>query len=721
MSFQIAIDGPAGAGKSTIAKEVAKRLHFTYIDTGAMYRAVTLKAINLNINLENEDEYVFLDNTSLDFSNDNHILLDGVDVEKEIRTNKVADNVSLVSKFSYVRTRLVELQRELAGNKDVVMDGRDIGTVVLPDADLKVYLTASVEERANRRFKENLEKGISNLDYEATVEAIKARDFKDSNREISPLRKASDAIELDSSDLCIEDVVRHIISLVIKRGYKMEKELLNVEAPTEEVVEEKEVAAEEVVENENVANESADATAYKQYQVVDGTVLQVLDKVEVKGKVKDQRVVVELPNGQKGTLLKKDIAGLAEDEDLIDTYLEGDPIKVAIKKIYEDGGILLSTVILQVREELKKFEEVIENHGTFVATVEKVVNAGLLLKYNEFSCLLPNGQTEATENLESLVGTELTVAPIRVDYNRTRLIVSEKVATAIKLRGEKQAFIDSLEVGQVFEGTVKNIEKYGAFVELGSGVEGLLHISEVEHNRISDVSKVLSVGDKVQVKVIKLEKGHIGLSRKALIPNYWLDYVSQIAVGSVVSGKIIEINKAGLVLDLAENVTGFLPKSEFAWEKDAFVEDFVAVGDSLELKVIELDSNKKRIILSRKQMTENPWEHLECKVGDTVSVSVVAVLKDGVKLLYNGVLGYASKNNLVDVDFDSLEKGATLELKVRAIDLEHTRIIFGNRPTREERAPKVEKENSYNKYMKSDKPSNTLGDLFGEKLKNFKK
>lgn len=719
MGFQIAIDGPAGAGKSTIAKEVAKRLNFIYIDTGAMYRAVTLKALNLEIDLKSEEAYKFLESTSLDFQEGtNHIMLDGVDVESEIRSNIVADNVSIPSMIGYVRSTLVSLQQKLASDKNVIMDGRDIGTVVLPNANLKIYLVASAEVRAKRRLEENLRKGLTDLDLEGTIESIKQRDFKDSNREISPLKKADDAIEVDSSDLCIEDVVRHIISLVLKRGYKMENELLNANATTEEVVEETQ-ASEEANEVTEVA---ASAPAYKPYQVVEGKVAHVLDASEARGKVKakDQRVVVELPDGSTGMLLKKDIAGLEEGEDLFDRYVEGDAITVAVKKVYEDGGILLSTELLQVREDLKKFEEVIKEHGTFEASVEKVVSAGLLLKYNDFSCLLPNGQTEATENLESLVGTTLCVAPIRVDYNRARLIVSEKVATAIKVRAAKEAFIAGLEVGQTFEGTVKNIEKYGAFVELGNGVEGLLHISEVEHNRISDVNKVLKVGETVNVKIIKLEEGHIGLSRKALIPNFWMEYVSGKEVGTVVSGTVTEINKSGLVLDLAENVTGFLPKSEFAWERDAFVEDFVTVGDNLELKIIELDSNKKRIILSKKQMAANPWENLGCNIGDTVEVSVVAVLKDGVKLLYNGALGYASKNNLVNVDFDALEKGQTLELKVRAIDLEKTRIIFGNRPTREERAPRPEKENSYNKYMKADKPSNTLGDLFGDKLKNFK-
>ena len=157
MSWQIAIDGPAGAGKSTIAKMLAERIGFEYIDTGAMYRAVTLKALDLKINMYEEEEYKFLDETKFDFINQ-QLYLDGVNVSNKIRTLEVSNNVSLVASFGYVRKKLVALQRALANNKNVIMDGRDIGSVVLPNANLKIYLTASLEERAKRRMKERLDK-----------------------------------------------------------------------------------------------------------------------------------------------------------------------------------------------------------------------------------------------------------------------------------------------------------------------------------------------------------------------------------------------------------------------------------------------------------------------------------------------------------------------------------------------------------------------------------
>ena len=218
--FKIAIDGPAGAGKSTISKIVAQVLGFEYIDTGAMYRAITLKAMRLGINLENEDEYGFLETTTLDIFN-GKVLMDGEDVSEAIRSVEVTNNVSVPSRIRVVREFLVDYQRIISNARNVVMDGRDIGTVVLPNADLKIYLTASVECRAIRRMKERQEKGVF-LSLEETIQEIEARDFKDSTRAISPLKQADDAILIDSSDMSIEEVVNKIIFLVYERGFKNE-------------------------------------------------------------------------------------------------------------------------------------------------------------------------------------------------------------------------------------------------------------------------------------------------------------------------------------------------------------------------------------------------------------------------------------------------------------------------------------------------------------------
>ena len=216
MVHNIAIDGPAGAGKSTVAKKVAKELSFVYVDTGAMYRAMALYLLRKGVNRENLDEIgEACQNAeiSIEYQNGEQIvLLDGENVNDYLRTEEVSGMASVSSAVPRVRAKLLDLQRNLAKEKDVVMDGRDIGTNVLPNADVKVYLTASVECRAMRRFKELEGKGEA-CDFEQIRQDIQERDERDMTREIAPLKQAEDATLIDSSEMGIDDVVKAIIAL----------------------------------------------------------------------------------------------------------------------------------------------------------------------------------------------------------------------------------------------------------------------------------------------------------------------------------------------------------------------------------------------------------------------------------------------------------------------------------------------------------------------------
>lgn len=206
--MQIAIDGPAGSGKSTIAKRLAERLNIEYIDTGAMYRAITLKLKNV----EKEDYKKVLDKTNIDFKN-NKIFLDGVDVSNFIRDPEISKLTSDISKLPEVREKLVIIQRNIAKNKSVVMEGRDISTVVLPQADYKFYLSAGEEIRAKRRTLQLLERGLA-ADYEKILKEIKDRDKNDINRKNSPLKVAENAVIIDSSKLNIDDTVSLMLSYI---------------------------------------------------------------------------------------------------------------------------------------------------------------------------------------------------------------------------------------------------------------------------------------------------------------------------------------------------------------------------------------------------------------------------------------------------------------------------------------------------------------------------
>lgn len=218
MHYAIAIDGPAGAGKSTIAKRIAKEKSLIYLDTGAMYRACALKAIRHKISCKDEksvNEMIKNTNIAISFlDNTQKIFLDNEDVSQLIRTPEISTGASDISTIPSVRIQMVDIQRQIASCNDVIMDGRDIGTFVLPNANCKIFLTASVDERANRRVLEFHEKGNNEITFDEVKKEIEYRDYNDANRVFAPLKKAEDAIEIDTTSKSIDDVVKEIIAII---------------------------------------------------------------------------------------------------------------------------------------------------------------------------------------------------------------------------------------------------------------------------------------------------------------------------------------------------------------------------------------------------------------------------------------------------------------------------------------------------------------------------
>ena len=218
MGFVVAIDGPAGSGKGTITKLVGEKLGFVTFDTGAMYRAVSYYVIKNNISLTDKISIEKMLNEidiKIEFENKMQVLyLNSQKLIKELRTKEVNEIVSQVSHIPQVRTAMVDLQRKLANGINVILEGRDIGTNVFPNANVKIYLDASAEERANRRLKQNLENGITNISYEEILENIKFRDNNDKTSDVAPLKKADDAIVVDSTNMSIDEVVETILKII---------------------------------------------------------------------------------------------------------------------------------------------------------------------------------------------------------------------------------------------------------------------------------------------------------------------------------------------------------------------------------------------------------------------------------------------------------------------------------------------------------------------------
>lgn len=213
----VAIDGPAGAGKSTIAQKVASELGFVYVDTGALYRAIGFACLDKNIDITNSDAVASIlpqtDIRIIFFNGEQRVLLNDEDISEKIRTEEVSMTASTVSAIPQVRKFLLELQRDFAKNDNVIMDGRDIGTVVLPNAQVKIFLTASPEVRAERRTKQLIEKG-KKADYSVILETIRKRDYNDSHREIAPLKPSDESIIVDTTDITLEESIRKLSDII---------------------------------------------------------------------------------------------------------------------------------------------------------------------------------------------------------------------------------------------------------------------------------------------------------------------------------------------------------------------------------------------------------------------------------------------------------------------------------------------------------------------------
>ncbi len=219
----IAIDGPSGAGKSSIARKMAEKMGYIYVDTGAMFRALGLKFLKNCVSVDDiETVKKILSDTTVDIAfkdGEQRVILDGVDVSDDIRTPEVSSAASKFSAISEVRLHLLDMQRNLAKNNNVIMDGRDIGTVVLPNADIKIFLTASAEERAQRRYRELIEKG-QDVKYEDVLADMKQRDYDDSHRAVAPLKRADDAVDIDTTGNSLEESVEMLYEFIKSKGAK---------------------------------------------------------------------------------------------------------------------------------------------------------------------------------------------------------------------------------------------------------------------------------------------------------------------------------------------------------------------------------------------------------------------------------------------------------------------------------------------------------------------
>lgn len=591
VNFQVAIDGPAGSGKSSISTIVAKKLGFTHIDTGAMYRAVTLEAINRGISFEDPNEYTFLNNISIIYSN-NKTYLNGVDVSKEIRSEEVTRNVSIVSKQGCVRDKMVHFQRQSAKEGKILMDGRDIGTVVLPNADVKIFLTASAEERAKRRCKELREAG-RNDSYEEVLELIKRRDDIDSNRKLAPLKQADDAIYLDTTKLTIAEVCNKIVDIINERLKKMENNEMN-------------------------------SFEYNDVHVKDKVTGKVVE-------VKKDSISIDLHQFTEGTMYLDHYTTDKNVTSFIGLVNVGDDITCEVTKVDEENGVILLSRLNMLKEE--NFKALSENtNEALTVKVTKKLEKGYNVAAKGFTFFMPFSQAPS----DVKIGDSLKVKILELNERRKTGVVSYRVVEHEEYEANKNAELDTLNEGDVVNGTISKIEPFGAFVRFKYN-QGLIRLNQVDHIFVKNINDVLHVGDKLDVKIISKENGKLLLSRKALLKTPFEQYIENHKVSDKVMAKVVNKMPYGLLLEVAPNVRGLLHKSEFSWNPNDNFDAYCKIGDEIEVAIIAIEPKKERISFSRKAIIDNPWSRVNANVGDLVEATVTKVDQKGVYVTALGV------------------------------------------------------------------------------------
>ena len=687
----ISIDGPAGAGKSTIARQVAARLDCSYLDTGAMYRAVTLKALRSGVDLNNETNLSEITQScSIGFRENDSSALPSVflceeDVTEDIRAPEVARNVSAVAKSAAVRKGMTALQRKI-GEKGVwVVDGRDIGTVVFPKAPVKIFLTASIEERARRRLKDLVKQGFGST-IEELVKDIARRDELDSSRELAPLKRADDSVLLDTTDLSIEQVVDRIVDIVKSKFVKppmeesMEEVKAVVETPQKKVSAENEQEEKTITTMEELEREmNSEFTTVRSGSIVTGTVIEVTPS----------GVYVDLGYKSDGMV---PVEELSEDDH--HDFKIGDPIKVLIKSVDDGRG--------QVRLSYKKARELIawddiqesfNKKSPIECTLKERIKGGYNVSIKGVRAFLPQSQLSHDKNGKDSIGKSFPMVITEFDRRRRNVVVSERALVEASRCEARDKIFAHYKVDDIIKGVVSRIVEYGAFVDLcNTGVEGLIHRNDLSWSVIASPREVVQPGMEVETKILKidLEKGKISLGIKQMKEDPWVGVDQKFEVNRKYEGKVKNLMDFGAFVELEEGIEGLVHISDLSWARNVkHPSDVVKSGDTIQVIVKEIDKGKKRVSLSYKDTLPHPWDEIAAKykVGDVVKGVVNNLTDFGAFIeVAQGVEGLL---HISDMDWvkkinhpkEVLEKGQEVTVKVLNIDSNNRRLSLGLKQT----------------------------------------
>lgn len=677
----ITIDGPSGAGKSTVAKLIADKLGFKYLDTGAMYRAVTLYMIENQVDIKNEEEVInALNKLNIGFDSNYRIYLDSQDITEDIRKEKVVKFVSEVSAISSVRRKMVDLQRDIAKEGNYILDGRDAGSVVFPNADYKFYLEASLEERAKRRYKEELSKEVD-ISFEAVKESIKKRDKYDSNRKDSPLVVPENAIIIDTTNMTIDEVAEEITDIFLNK-----KTISIFDINSDNLRNREGIMEDDNLSNEQERNEFLKAV--EEFGEGDNNNSYKVGNI-VKGKIEkfdDSDVFINLNYKVEGKINRSEF----EREPYI-----GEELEALIDSVDNDNGyFILSKAKLDKRRAQFVIEDAIKNNKSVKGIVKEVIKGGFNISIMGYQAFCPFSQIEINKGIkdEEHIGKEYDFRIIK--KKGKDIVVSRRAYQEEKQNSNIETFLNNLKEGDIINGKVKNIERYGAFIGITEGLDGFLYIENMSWAKIINPKDIITRGEERAFKVLSIdrEKHRVDLGLKQLENDSWVQFIEEYHVGDIIKGEVTNIKKFGAFVKVYDDVEGLIHISDLSWNSHVnSPSDFVKKGAYLECKILAIDVPERKLTLGLKQAQENPWDTVsrDFPVKSIVKCKPKRILKNfAVFELPNGLEGICDIgdfdwiNSIVNIK-DYIKENEDIDMVILSIDRDKQRIRLSHKHLKE--------------------------------------
>jgi len=619
----IAMDGPAGTGKSTIARMVARKNGFTYLNSGNLYRAITHGALADKINLTDTKALVtFAESQVLAYSN-GILLLNGRPIEHLLRSAEIDDNVAQVSSLVPIRHLVNRILRSIASGIDAVVEGRDICSVVFPDAEVQIYIDASVEARSKRRYDE----GSSGLSLSEIRKNIEMRDDIDRNKAEGSLIKAPKAFYLDTSYLTIDQVYDIVNTKIQQQGNLMAKEVeMGAVAPSDDNIQTQ--LQEQYLKTMNHLEEG---------DLVEGQVVQVANDC----------VFVDVGAKSEGKIPLTEFQELPKVGDIVTVVL--------MKKETRSGETYVSKSKADEKVHWRNVQNAHKDHTTVEGVIEKEIKGGfeVSLGYG-LRAFLPvsKADVQRVEKGDYLIKVKSKFYIERLySEKRVNLVVNRREWLDEEIKTRRNAFFSSVQIGDIVKGAVKSFTSFGAFIDLG-GFDGLLHINDMSWGHVTKPKDFVKKGQEIELKVIKIdpEEGRINLSLKHFSQDPWVTFEERYHLDAVVNGTVTKLTDYGAFIELEDGIEGLAHISEFSWVKRVKRPDeMLKVGDGVECMILGYDLDQQKVSLGLRQVHENPWTTIDDRypVDMKLTKKVVKITASGAFVeLEDGIDGFLPAEEL---------------------------------------------------------------------------